>query len=226
MNEQHDKELADFLRRDSAVTRTYRALDDESIPPLLDARIRANAHGALQRRRPSWWLPASAAAMIVVAVGLALQVRHGERVPRPPKVASPLAAATTAATVASVAKPAPQAPAELAAAPPASTAPVPPAYVAPAPPPSPAIATAAVADASAPVQDAAVPAAKSTARLEAAAEGVTAARAPAQRSPEEWLRTIAALRAAGRTAEADAELARYRLAYPDRPAVEPPAAAP
>lgn len=38
-----------------------------------------------------------------------------------------------------------------------------------------------------------------------------------KRTPEEWLRDIEALRRAGRTADADAELARFKAAYPSYP---------
>jgi hypothetical protein len=39
---------------------------------------------------------------------------------------------------------------------------------------------------------------------------------PKQQDPDTWLERIEALRDEGRTAEADAELERFRQAYPDR----------
>jgi hypothetical protein len=44
---------------------------------------------------------------------------------------------------------------------------------------------------------------------------------PVRLTPRQWLADIAALRRAGRNGEADAEMRRFRAAYPDYPVGEP-----
>ncbi len=77
-----------------------------------------------------------------------------------------------------------------------------------APPPVPAAAPPAAARATLP----AAPAALAKRRAE-----VSAVDAPPP-DPKAWLARIESLRAAGRTAEADAEMSRFRAAFPDYPA--------
>jgi hypothetical protein len=66
-------------------------------------------------------------------------------------------------------------------------------------------------------RDAATADATSAAAERRKSEAATPALDAAKRTPEQWLRDIEALRRAGRTADADAEMARFRAAYPRYP---------
>lgn len=60
------------------VKRAYRALDDEPVPPALDASVLDAARAAVrpQRAKPRWLVPASIAATVLLAVGVSLDVRR------------------------------------------------------------------------------------------------------------------------------------------------------
>ena len=63
--------------RDEKVSRRYRALGNEEPPPELDRRILAAAREAVSPRRPSqrWAVPASLAAVLVLALGITLRMQ-------------------------------------------------------------------------------------------------------------------------------------------------------
>lgn len=185
-------------------------------PEVTDARIRAAARRALAPRPSRWWLPASLAASVLLAVML-VQWQYGDD--RPPvyvtesDVAAPPSAAPAAADA--------TADAAVADAPAARTnesalrmerVPAMDGAVAPQSVPPPLLD---LPRQSAPVQEVAPAApvraedARSFGKLGAVKESEAAAR-----DPEEWYREIEALRAAGRIEEADAELARLEAAWP------------
>jgi Meckel syndrome type 1 protein len=79
------------------VRRAYAELGDEPVPPVLDARVLDRARAAVRpaRARPRWLVPASLAASVVLAVGVALDVRreaHDERAVESAVVSSEVAA--------------------------------------------------------------------------------------------------------------------------------------
>lgn len=174
---------------------------DAGPPPVLDQKIRQAARTAL-RQRPAarrWWRPASLVASLLVAVLLSWQLAE-EPVP-----------VTTEAGVVPERRGAPAAESSLQAAPAkpdAAMAAMEDATAVDLPPPP-----AAPAEASAPAllpEPVAVPGQRQ--RMEALSSSLEKrSEAP---DPEAWLERIAALRASGREAEADAELARFEAAYP------------
>lgn len=242
MNERPDRQASDVAREYDDVRRTYGELGDEPIPPALDARVLDAARAAVRPRhtRARWIVPVSLAATVVLAVGVALDVGREARrgasgevgVEAPQRAVTVPAAAPVPPVpviedavdepfVADAPRPAPPSRANEAAAAPARDA------------AAERAATSAPADAhgaaarkgqalernsapAAPSAPAAAPAAAS-----ASAPAASAAAAPVvgtpSRSPEEWLAAIEELRRAGRAAEADAELAKFRAAYPDYP---------
>jgi hypothetical protein len=89
-----DKELDDYLRRESQVSESYRMLDANDVPPALDAAVMAQARAAVaqpaksQRRIPAWvrWgspLALAASAVMIVAIVLEVGVQDELRVPAP-----------------------------------------------------------------------------------------------------------------------------------------------
>jgi hypothetical protein len=63
--------------RDPKVSQRYRDLGGDEPPPALDdAILAASRRSVVSRRR--WYLPLAAAAAIVLAVGVAVQVEHGQ----------------------------------------------------------------------------------------------------------------------------------------------------
>jgi negative regulator of sigma E activity len=62
------------------VARRYRALGQEAPPPELDAAIRSKAHAVLAKRR-NWYLPMAAAAALVLAVAVTVQLERGQQDP-------------------------------------------------------------------------------------------------------------------------------------------------
>jgi hypothetical protein len=180
-------------------------------PRATDERIRAEARRALAPHTGRWWLPASLAASLLLAVVIVQWQYDAIRSPVP----------VTESDVARPSAPAPTSPAAPQAASPAESAAVEPAPAdaagkeAPAElrlhemeaPREPAGRAAAV-----PAQDAAAPAVTGLGQIGELHSREKAAAKP--RTPEQWYAEIEALRAAGRHAEADAELARLEEAYP------------
>lgn len=205
-------------------------------PEMTDARIRQAARRALAPRPSRWWLPASLAASVLLAVML-VQWQYGDdRAPAyvtESDVAAPMSAAPAATDTAAVAADEPtldaadssgrareaqQAPAADAAVAPLS---VPPplmelpihdsttAASAERETPVTGISAGAPAQVVAPATPAPTTESRSFGKLGALKES-----AEAPRDPEEWYGQIETLRAAGRIDDAEAELARLEAAWP------------
>ena len=179
-----DREL---MRELDALARASGREPDAAPPAEVDAAVLARARAAAGRRRvPAWWIPATAAATVVIAFSLMLRVqedavtvpavmdaagpREGRAAPTAP--ASAPASAEVAGTSPQVASEAPSA----------------------APPPLPAASSEA-----------------DVATLRAAPSAKTVAPTP---DPQAWLARIEALEAEGRIQEAAAERERLEAAYP------------
>ena len=205
-------------------------------PEVTDARIRQAARRALAPRPSRWWLPASLAASVLLAVMLVQWQYADDRAPayvNESDVAAPMRAAPVAKDAGAVAadegttdalesagraREARQAPATGAAVAPPSVPP--PLMELPAYDSAPAasaeretavtgITAGAPAQAVAPARSAPTAESRSLGKLGALKES-----AAAPRDPEEWYEEIEALRAAGRIDDAEAELARLETAWP------------
>jgi hypothetical protein len=197
-------------------------------PEVTDARIRQAARRALAPRPSRWWLPASLAASVLLAVML-VQWQYGDdRAPAyvtESDVAAPMSAAPAAADAAAGAaasderaREIPEVPAVEAdfVAPPMTPPPIQrPQYDLPPEParereaPTTAISAGAPAQAVAPVTPAPAAELRGFGKLGGLKES-----AEAPRDPEEWYEEVEALRAAGRIDDAEAELARLEAAWP------------
>jgi len=203
---------------DPKVSRRYRALGREEPPRALDEAILAASHRAAGRPAPlvapggrrRWYFPLAAAAVIMLAVAVTLQVERQQpeseylsTVPQPRKEEQ------KEAQPAAKAAPVPQRKKTQSFAPEPRAVPVPP-TVAPAP------------RADEATRDAAKPAAaqeSATAPQAAPMPGITVGGAnliaAAALTPERWLELIAELRKQGKHEEADKALAEFRKHYPD-----------
>ena len=91
MTHPSDKELDDYLRRESTVSEHYRALDADDVPAAVDAAVLAQARAAVapkKQRAPAWvrWgspLALAASAVLIVAIVLEVGVQEELRVPAP-----------------------------------------------------------------------------------------------------------------------------------------------
>lgn len=94
MTHPSDKELDDYLRRDSQVSESYRMLDVDDVPPVVDAAVMAKAREAVatpakSKQRTSAWmrwsspLALAASAVLVVAIVLEVGVQDELRLPAP-----------------------------------------------------------------------------------------------------------------------------------------------
>lgn len=191
-----------------------RLLDAESGAPAqdIDRRILAEARRAVTPRVARWWLPASLAASVLLAVlivqwqladnGAPALVTESDVLSAPVPIAADEAAPAAAMESA---KPAPNLPP-----PPLLDLPTPESRRAPAAPE--------VAGSTADASATATPApAQAKAEAESAVTlGMLKARESfaESRTPEEWYAAIEALRTSGRIKEADAELARFKSEYP------------
>ena len=211
--------------RDPQVSQRYRELGAEEPSPELDRAILGAARRATSRHR--WYSSLAAAAVLVFAVALVVQIER-----QPPDQVPMSAPSTSTQSQPSLDKVAPQereAPAAKPAlrrqaeqAPGFAPEPPPRAEQAPAAPPAPA-----------PEPNASVAAPAAGAATEAEMKRADESRAAPQRpmaasrsaaanlqadvreTPEQWLARIARMRALGRDDEADKELARFRERYPD-----------
>jgi hypothetical protein len=191
--------------RDPQVSRRYRELGADEPPPALDQAILAASRQALAQRRRRWYLPLAAAAVALLAVGVALQVERQQ--PDPEAVTAPTTPQPSTDGVPTE-QPAPAAPKVR--------------KREAAPSRSPDDAAARKEDAlgglsrrraeesrSREVPPAAAPVPQTA---PAARPGPAAALAE---SPERWLERIAELRMQGRHDDADKALAEFRKRYPE-----------
>jgi hypothetical protein len=230
--------------RDPRVSKRYRGLGREEPPRELDERVLAASRRAGRADRYRWAAPLATAAVLVLAIGVALNVER-----RQPELDAPVAGKAEeekespppAQAPAVTPDPKPQEPSrEMRARPQAQSAPaaVPQAppeakmqdarqpAAAAAPPPPAASVNAGVAG------DAAGAAAQAGARRDAQMEARSSASARAQarsvepspvapaqlakaHSPEQWLQAIDDLKRQGRHEEAEKQLAEFRKRYPD-----------
>jgi len=101
---------------DDKLKRAYRGLGNEEPPAALDAAILARARErVVPRRRPSWMVPVSIAAVLVLGIGVSLRMKLEQpgietsvpapaAVPERPAPATPPAPATTAPAASEVAR--------------------------------------------------------------------------------------------------------------------------
>jgi len=123
----NDRELEQYLKGDSRLSRRYREASGERTPPELDEAILAQARAEL-RRKPNlsrWLAPAALAASLVLAVNLAWNLYQVESPPAPaappPLAKAPAEAAAPVLSTPDAPPPAP-APERRAAKPPAAVA--------------------------------------------------------------------------------------------------------
>ncbi|HET7364313.1 MAG TPA: hypothetical protein VFJ70_12170 [Burkholderiales bacterium] len=206
--------------RDPQISQRYRALGGEEPPPELDRAILAAARRATTRRN-RWYPSLAAAAVLVFAVAIVVQVERQPpdqapmSEPSPPAVAAPaqdkVAPQERKAPAAAPAKPAAGRRAEQA----PQFAPEP----APAPPPAPSANVAApAAGVGAEGERKRADETRAAPQLQRSMGAQRSAASAALRDevpPDEWLTRIARLRELGRDEEADKELARFRERYPD-----------
>ena len=192
------------MSEDPKLSERYRGLPREEPPRSLDDAILVASRRAVHRRR-RWSAPLAAAAVITLAIGVALHVRHDRQ-------SEEVDAVSPSMTVQEVPPP-PQAPkAERRAPQPLASGPR---------------SDSASSDAVAAPAPAAPPEAQSEAKeVGAASAGARAsrdeqpsrsrmARAAIERTPEAELERIARLRATGKHEEAGKALAEFRKRYPD-----------
>lgn len=175
--------------RDPQISRRYRELGTEQPSPELDRAILGAARRATRRNR--WYPSLAAAAVLVFAVAIVVQIE------RQPPAQEPMSA-----------PPAQEAPAPRRPAPPSPPAPAPDAN-----------ATAAVAGALGEAERKRADETRAAPQLQrsmgARAGAAANLHTDVAESPEQWLVRIARLRELGRDEEADRELARFRERYPD-----------
>jgi hypothetical protein len=210
--------------RDDELLRRYRALEREAPPPALDASILAASRRAARARAfPRWAAPVSAAAVLVLALGVVLKVQREspeavvpaeshEAAPAPSQPAAPALVAPESAAPPAATRQEPAIAPRAATEPPKTLKPE-------AKRAAPAHTQAAPAASTAP--EPAAPRAEGSSALDAAT-GANTVRAPlaAQRSvsPDPLLRElerIAHLRQEAKDDEADAALAAFRREHPD-----------
>jgi hypothetical protein len=189
----------------------------EAPPEVTDARIRAAARRALAPRPARWWLPASLAASVLLAVMLVQWQLGDDSAPAyvtESDVAGPMSVAPQAADAAADAVVSDEAAAESAgSARQMREAPAARPEVAPPSTPPPLLDLPAYRGPPEPAREREAPARAEESRNLGKLQGFTQS-AAVPRDPQEWYAEIEALRAAGRIEEADAELARLEAAWP------------
>jgi hypothetical protein len=206
---EHDEEFEAYLRRHSALSSRVQSEEKLEPPHDLDDIVLRKARQAIQApqqlplyKAPRWALPVALAATILLCFSIWLNVSINMH--RPPAVSSRLAPAPAPLKPA-----APQPNAEVILPEAKVVAP----HATPTPTPSTSDAQSRVAAAPVPP-----PAADTQAQSPSAALAMRQSAAlPPSRDPKAWLKRIDALRAAGETARADAELSRFRAAFPAYP---------
>jgi hypothetical protein len=211
------------MAEDDDISKRYRELPREEPPRHLDDAIRAAARRAVHTRRQRWYFPLAAAAIIVLAVAVTMQVEREQ--PREEMASAPAAPAAPAeepkaerkiesADSRALRDAAPPRQPQRAQEPAAilqenqteaskGTAEVTQSARAPQAPPPP-LAGAAPPQASAELR-----------RSDEGARAAASVSAYALQSPEQWLQGIVDLRRQGRHEEADKSLAEFRKRYPD-----------
>src|SRR5690349_1898218 len=87
MTEPDDRELEQYLKGDSKLSRRYREASGETAPPELDEVILARARAEARRKPPSlnrYLAPVALAASVLLGVNLAWNLRQAEPVPSVP----------------------------------------------------------------------------------------------------------------------------------------------
>lgn len=227
---EQDRELEDYMAGRSPVSRAYRQAPREEPGAELDALIRQAAREPV-KRRARWILPLSAAAAVLLAFTVLIEMQQEGLDPVPVETMEQAAPAPAPAPAATPAAP----PAEMqmqdsTAAPPPEPAPAAPptlerrALQKSLPQPFPA-APEAASDAAAPVGSAAgsaAPRREESAPAEAMPEA-TEGRARADlegEPPEAWIERIRRLIAEGQTEAAKTEYGKFRVRYPEHPLPE------
>lgn len=190
-----------MTERDEKLSRRYRELPRDEPPNSIDAAIRAQAHRAVRRAHPRWMGAVSIAAVLVLALGITLRMQHDE--PGMETAPTPAAAPPRIDPAPATAPPRiePAAPASREIVPRAAPTPRP----ASVPPP----------DAQRSREDSRAERSNLATPARVAAPAMQKRAADAMSAPEAQLEQIAALREAGRAAEADEALARFRERFPD-----------
>lgn len=83
-----DKQLDEYLKKDSPLTRAYGGIGREEPPAALDARILAEARAAVGPARggkPRWLMPLALAATVVLSVGVVMFMARQGAGPLPPE---------------------------------------------------------------------------------------------------------------------------------------------
>lgn len=224
---EQDRELEDYLAGRSPVSRAYQQAPQEAPGAGLDARIREAAR-VPAKKHPRWLLPLSAAAAVLLAFTVLIEMQEDGLTPVPREKieeAAPVAAPAPA-TGAQQEKMSAPAPAR------AETPPAVERRVEPfsAPQPFPATPESA-ADVAAPAAGAHAPSLTLPREREREGEGasITPEKSDAARgareeleteSPVAWIERIRRLRAAGDTEAAKTEYGKFRVQYPEHPLPE------
>ncbi|HET9388335.1 MAG TPA: hypothetical protein VFO44_01685 [Steroidobacteraceae bacterium] len=232
MSAGHEDEFETYLRERSVLPGRLTSSERFEPPKDLDAIVLDKARRAIRAptpmrlyRAPRWALPVALAATILLSFSIVLNISLTTRSSSPQGMIDQAARASAAASVRQQAPPTPSA---ISSEPMAKKAPQaftaatgPEAPAAPAPA-SPGSAGRASAAGAAPEPSVAAARALQAPAERAQAEGGIASKAIPD--PATWLRQIEALRAQGKTAEADAELRRFHQAFPDYPSSRLPPA--
>jgi hypothetical protein len=209
--------------RDPQISQRYRELGKEEPPPELDRAILAASRRATSRYR--WYSSLAAAAVLIFAVALVVQIERQPpdqlpmSAPSTPVAAPSQEQAAPRDREAPAAKPAPRRRADQA----PQFAPEPPRVqqvpaAAPAPAPEPNANVAAPSAGALPEAErkrADEMRAAPQAQRSMAARSATEAQANLAETPEQWLERIARMRQLGQDDEAEKQLARFRERYPD-----------
>lgn len=223
MSARHEDEFETYLRQRSVLPGRLTSSERIEPPKDLDAIVLERARRAIHApppmrlyRAPRWALPVALAATLLLSFSIVLNISLTMRPPAQP--------ASTGETARAVAPPpaARQQPASA----PAPASPPPATMTRAAPevfnraPAGESRATGADGDRAGRSNSGAAPPSEAARRMVAPAARAQSDAAIASKAlpdPAAWLRRIEALRAQGRTAEADAELRRFRRSFPDFP---------
>ncbi len=237
----HGRELDRYLQGGSGLSKLYKDAATEQPPPELDAAIVARAREEAVRRprrghgpfARSWFIPASVAAVLMLAVGLITFMYEQGGTPFAPEPRPPMERKTPATQSEELDRALRDAPLQDGKAAPQRKGKIRPAKeqlparqraVAPQEPAGRELTTPAAAPVPSAPPSPVEEQERKQERLEAPKKAgradrsaPTAESAAEALSPEAWLRQIADLRAQGRLNEAEASLAEFKKRYPDYP---------